>query len=149
MGGEMDADREVRPGARRRCRICQAALDDTASICARCAGAAADYVLEQPPEAVRRFWDVDTSFEVRRNHHLRLAPERAREPDACRTYAGLATGCLAVGRLSDAALTAALSIRTGTVEHCCWDPVAILFDDRLLRVELSPELSAELRPSRA
>ena len=130
------------------CRVCGQKTSASANedyVCDVCARAAAEYVLEQPPQLVRRFWDADDSFAQRREHFLTLAPARNAHVGASDVYAGLAVGYLAIGHRTDATLVAALSVRTASGGPCCSDPVRVLFDDRLLRTELATELAQMLK----
>lgn len=127
------------------CRLCQV---ETARydmrVCDVCSLAAAAYVLKEPAAAVRGYWDIDSNFDERRNHFLGLAAKRAEL--GVETYGGLAIGYLAIGFKSDALLAASLGVvGLSGVPNCCLDPAAILFDDRLFRVERSAEISAVLR----
>ena len=128
------------------CRLCRTDVPDesTGQVCRDCAHAAASYVLERPAREVELFWDVDETFGNRREHFLRLAPRR--RDSGAETYGGLAIGYLSIGLRTDAALAAALGIRDQPDKSdCCWDPAVVLFDDRLLRVELMDQLASTLK----
>ncbi len=127
------------------CRLCHTRTPEDAQglVCVSCARAAAAYVLEQPAGAVGVFWDIDESFGKRREHFLGLAARR--RDSGAETYGGLATGYLSIGLRTDAALAAALGIRDQPEgADCCWDPADMLFDERLLRIELMDQLASVL-----
>jgi hypothetical protein len=118
------------------CRVCgeKNIRGIGAGVCMACARKAAEYVLSASHPAIAVFWNVNSSMLERRKIALELSKKRKHVKGAAEIGAGLATGYLEQGLLTDALIVASISLRLGpTAEDFCWCAIDVLFDGRLLK----------------
>jgi hypothetical protein len=126
------------------CRLCgeKSIKGNGASVCIACARKAAEYVLSASHAAIAAFWNVSSSILERRKIALELSKQRDHVEGAAEIGAGLATGYLEQGLLTDALVAASISLRLGpTADDFCWCAIDVLFDGRLLKPGCLVELS--------
>jgi len=129
------------------CRVCGLAsgASSVSVCCVSCGRLAAAYVLRAAGQDVRKFWDIGEPFVARRTHFLAVSKTRGGREEASAIGAGLAVGYLTMGLREDSLLSAALSLcSSDPAAACCCSALDVLFDERLMRRELLPELSVAL-----